>query len=347
MRSRLPTLVAVAILVALSLPAIAGARSAHSAAEAARAEHDRIVAYWTPERIAAARPRDMVRTVVGFTVAPKPIAKPGGGGGGGNVKGASWTGDGIIEKQSGRILFSMSGGQWICSGSVVTNGAASDGFSTILTAGHCVTDGPNTWASNFMFIPDFDEGPVYPTSQPCSKSGQVYGCWTATRLAANAAFVSGGGFGNDTVDVDYGFAYVGLGGFNNTDLDVTVGGAYALNPDLEALNVQQWAFGYPAEGRYKGKDLIYCTNATSSLINDPYGATTWGMACNMNGGSSGGPWVTGTPDPGSTAGSVSSLNSYGYSNLNGYMFGPRFDGDTTAVLNAVINNASGGVAIVH
>ena len=197
-----------------------------------------------------------------------------------------------------------------------------------------------------MFIPDFDEGPVYPTSQPCSKSGQVYGCWTATRLAANAEFVNGGGFGADTLDVDYGFAYVGLGGFENTDLDITVGGSYPLKTDATALSVQQWAFGYPAEARYKGKDLIYCTNATASLINDPSGANTWGMACNMNGGSSGGPWNTGTPDPGTNAGTVSSVNSYRYSVLN-YMFGPKFDGDTATVLNAVINDASGGVAIVH
>jgi V8-like Glu-specific endopeptidase len=344
MRSRLPALVAVAVLVALSLPAIAGARSAPSAAEAARAEHDRIVAYWTPERIAAARPRDIVRTVVGFTVAPKPIAKPGrGGGGGGNVTGASWGGasQDVIRSQSGRILFTMSGGQWICSGSVIST--ASNTQSVILTAGHCVTDGPTTWASNFMFIPDFDEGPNY----TCNSSGQVFGCWTATRLAANTAFVSGGGFGNDTLDVDYGFALVGLGGKASADLETTVGGGYTLNTTLEALNVQQWAFGYPAEGRYKGKDLIYCTNATTSLINDPYGADTWGMACNMNGGSSGGPWNTGTTDPGTIAGSVSSLNSYGYSNLRGYMFGPKFDGDTITVLNAVISGNGGGVAVVH
>jgi hypothetical protein len=337
MRSRLPAIVAVALLVALSIPAVVSAGSARTAAQA---EHDRIIAYWTPARIAAAKPRDFVKTVVGYTQAPRPNAKPGGSG---NVIGASWggTSQDIIRKQSGRILFTMDGGQWICSGSVISTSSTTQ--SVVLTAGHCVNEG-SSWASNLMFIPDFDEGPDY----TCNSSGQVFGCWTATRVAAHADFVSGGGFGNDTVDVDYGFALFGAGGKSPAgDLETRVGGGYSLNISLEALNVQQWAFGYPAAGRYRGKDLVYCTNATASLIDDPYGANTWGMNCNMTGGSSGGPWVTGTTNPGLDEGTVSSLNSYGYSNLN-YMFGPKFDNDTNTVLGDVIDGTpTPGVSAVH
>ena len=51
------------------------------------------------------------------------------------------------------------------------------------------------------------------------------------------------------------------------------------------------AFGYPAAGRYNGKDLTYCTGPT---FNDQYNDNlTWGIACNMTGGSSGGPWIAG------------------------------------------------------
>ncbi len=50
-----------------------------------------------------------------------------------------------------------------------------------------------------------------------------------------------------------------------------------------------YAFGYPAAGRYKGKDLTYCAgNIFTDQYNDDQ---TWGMACNMTGGSSGGPWL--------------------------------------------------------
>jgi hypothetical protein len=334
MRSRLPAIVAVALLVALSIPAVVSAGSAKSAAQA---EHERIIAYWTPARIAAAQPRDFVKTVVGFTRAPSPKARPGGGG---NVTGASWggTSQDIIRKQSGRILFTMDGGQWICSGSVINTTSSTQ--SVVLTAGHCVNEG-SSWASNLMYIPDFDEGPDY----TCNSAGQVFGCWTATRVAAHRDFVNGGGFGNDTVDVDYGFALFGSGGKANADLEATVG-AYGLKTTATALNVQQWAFGYPAAGKYKGKDLVYCTNATASLIEDPYGADTWGMNCNMTGGSSGGPWVTGTTSPGTNEGTASSVNSYGYNGLT-YMFGPKFDGDTTSVYNAIVAGSSNTVGIVH
>lgn len=332
MRSRVSALIGVALLVALTLPAVAGARSGIAAAQA---EHNRIVAYWTPERVAHAQWKSYERQADGTF---KPNAKPGGGSGA--VTGASWTGNGIIEKQSGRILFHQGTGDWICSGSVVTNGQASNGYSTVLTAGHCAYDGTDGWATDWMFIPDFDDAPTYTCGQT------VYGCWTATNLAVNTTFYTGGGFGtNQTVAVDYAFAIVGLGGKTNSDLDVTVGGAYALKTSPTALNVQQWAFGYPAAGRYHGKDLVYCTNSGgTSLINDPNGADTWGMACNMTGGSSGGPWVTGTTNPGTIAGQASSVNSYGYSGLT-YMFGPKFNSQTTNVLNAVISGSGSGATL--
>lgn len=332
MRSRTIAIVTGAVLLALSLPAIAGAGSAPSAADAAQAEHARILAYWTPERMASARPRDFVMNAAGKLV---PNAKPGGGGGGGSgaVTGASWTGNGAIEQRSGRVYFTMGGSNWICSGSAIADGGT-NGYSTVLTAGHCVYDGADGWATFWMYIPDFDDAPTY----TCAST--IHGCWTATRLGANADFVGGGGFGNDTVHVDYGFALVGPGGTSTTaELD-GVTGSYGLKTGPTSLSDTQWAFGYPAAGRYKGKDLVYCKG---SLINDPYGSDTWGMACNMTGGSSGGPWLHGTTSPADGSGLVSSVNSYGYSNLT-YMFGPKFNGETSTVHADVISgSASPGV----
>ena len=48
-------------------------------------------------------------------------------------------GNGIVEKQSGRILFTMGGIDYICSGSVVDSGNDAT-YSTVLSAGHCVYD---------------------------------------------------------------------------------------------------------------------------------------------------------------------------------------------------------------
>lgn len=335
MRSRLPAIVAVALLVALSIPTVVSAKAAPSAELRERAA---TLAYWTAERIANAKPKDLVKTVVGYTQAPKPQAKPGGGAGGA-VIGSSWGGSShdTIRVRSGRILFHQGNGDWICSGSVVTDGTTSTGYSTVLSAGHCVYDGADGWATKWVFMPDFDEGPVY---NDCANT--EFGCWTATRLAVHHTFVAGGGFGtNQTVAVDYGFARVGLGGPQpNSQIDLDgLGGAYTLKTSGMTNAVQQWAFGYPAEGRYKGKDLIYCTNGTNSLINDPNGANTWGMNCNMNGGSSGGPWITGTTNPSTATGQASSVNSYGYSGLT-YMFGPKFNAATSTVLGDVADGSA-------
>ena len=339
MRVRI-SIVLAALAVTMALPglAAAGGGSAAAAAKAAKAEHNRIVSYWTPARIAGAQWKGYVRDANGKFHADK--GKPPSGGGGA-VTGASWTGNGAIEQRSGRIMFSTEGGDWICSGSVVNDGSTSNGYSIILTAGHCIYDGAEGWSFNFMYIPDFDDAPTYTCGQT------VHGCWTATRLAANTTFVNGGGFGtNQTVAVDYGFARVGLGGKTTPlrELDLVTGG-YSLNTASLANSVEKWAFGYPAEGRYKGKDLIYCKGQT---INDPNGANTWGVACNMNGGSSGGPWITGTTNPANYTVQTlaTSVNSYGYSGLN-YMFGPKFNSTTQAVANAAASGAGGGGATVH
>ena len=164
MRSRVAIVVTV-FLLALALPAAVGARSPGASPQSVRA---RTMAYWTPARIANATPRDFVKAPSGAYV---PKARPGGGGGTGAVTGASWTGDGIIEKQSGRVLFTMGGSDYICSGSVVNSGNDST-YSTVLSAGHCVYDAADGWATNWMYIPDFDDAPTY----TCSAT--AYGCET-------------------------------------------------------------------------------------------------------------------------------------------------------------------------
>ena len=324
-----------ALTLSVVLPGAAGPANAvrtDRGTAATRAEDARVLAYWTPARIANAKFRDYLRTDTGRIV---PNARPGGGG-----TGASWPNGGAIQQRSGRILFSSGGSDWICSGSVVNDTSTSNGYSVVLTAGHCVFDGNDGWSYNFLYLPNFDAEPSY----DCTTRAD--GCWRANLLSAHDDFVPEG-FGTDeTVRVDYAFARVGLriAGGGTAELDAATGG-YGLNTASVANNVTKWAFGYPAEGRYKGKDLIYCTGPTSD---DPYGAPTWGMACNMNGGSSGGPWILGTTDPAvySAGTLLTSVNSYGYSGLT-YMFGPKFNTETqTVYTSAVSGTASSGASVV-
>ena len=76
MRVTRPALVALLLLALTAAPAAATRPSADAAA---RAEHDRVVRFWTPERMASATPRDFVRTPTGFVPASNHRGKPGGG----------------------------------------------------------------------------------------------------------------------------------------------------------------------------------------------------------------------------------------------------------------------------
>ena len=333
MRPRVPALITALFLLA-ALPGTAGARGG----DALRSEHDRILAYWTPARIANAKPRDYVMTASGSLIpAAKPPGTPGGGPGGGGggdggggggsvptVTGASWNDGGAIEERSGRVLFSDNDGNWICSASVVSDGSTSNGFSLVVSAGHCAYNGSGGFASNWMYMPDFDAYPSY------NCATRPLGCWTATDLFLWTAFVSGGGFGGGTLSYDWSIARVGLGGSSgNTELDSLAGG-YSLKTSGNGVSDAAWAFGYPAAQKYKGYDLVYCAGTT---VSDPYGRPTWGLGCDMTGGSSGGPWLVDTVDPAGGSGSIASVNSYGYTGLK-YMFGPIFNANTQATYNA-------------
>jgi hypothetical protein len=306
-RRRLPALLAATLLlVAFAAPA--------AARDDARARHDRIVAHWTAARMAAATPRD-------FSLDPGrgfvPNRPPGSGGG---VVGASWTGGGQILQASGKVYFEMGGGAYVCSGAAANDGRA--GYSLVLTAAHCAFDeSTGKFATNWLFIPNFDGSPTFTCAQT------IHGCWTAQALVVHEGYATAGGFNAQATLHDFAFAVVGPGGKSGSaQLDGTVGSfpiTFSAFPD----GTQMYAFGYPAAGRYKGKDLTYCAGP---VFSDPYNdELTYGMTCNMTGGSSGGPWLSSfTSSTGS--GTLSSVNSYGYSGVKA-MHGPKFDSNTADV----------------
>jgi hypothetical protein len=303
--------------VALAALSVAPALAADSSAAAARAEHQRIVNYWTSERVAAAKPRDFVRTSQGF----KPAARPGGSGA---VTGASYTGGGPVTQSVGKVFFHMAGGDWQCSGSVANDGNRS-GSSLVLTAGHCAVDETTgEFATNWVFIPAWDEQPAT-FSTACSAS--KYGCWTATALVAHHSFANAGGFNEQATRYDFAFAVVGAGGKSGTQLD---GQFTAFNVTINTVSAgaQMAAFGFPAAGKYHGNDLTWCSGPIfTDASNNNF---TWGMACDMTGGSSGGGWLANFSNGN---GALGSLNSYGYSGVKN-MYGPKFNNDTQAVYTA-------------
>jgi len=318
------------LLVAFAVPVQAADRAG---AGHARAEHERILAYWTPERMASAIPRDFVRSPGGdFQPRPKPDnpgGGGGGGGGGGNVTGASWNGGGAVKTASGKVFFTMAGTRYVCSGAVVNDGRA--GYSLVLTAGHCTYDETGeAFATNWMFYPDYDSSPT----SNCTNTR--FGCWTASALVVHDGYASAGGFNTQATLHDWGFAVVRAGGHANTQLDTTVG-SFPIQFSAVADNTSVHAFGYPAAQKYKGNDLVYCAGPT---LSDPYNdELTYRLTCDMTGGSSGGPWFSSfTESTGS--GTLRSVNSYGYNGVKA-MHGPKFNGltqQTYSVANGATSN---------
>jgi hypothetical protein len=321
---RSKTAVAAALFTVLALLPLAAAPVLAGDAQAkAKAEQQRIVNYWTAERIANAKPRDFVKTADGKFV---PKAKPGGGG-----TGASWTLGGPVVQRTGKVLFTMDGGNWVCSASAVNDSRST--FSLVLTAGHCAYDEVNhVHATNWIYVPSFDTAPTFTCAQT------TYGCWTAQGLVVDSGFATAGSFNTQATVHDFAIAIVGAG-TKGTQLDAL--GTYPIAYPAISTGNPVHAFGYPAAGKYHGNDLTYCNGNT---FNDPNNANlTWGIACNMTGGSSGGPWLGSFTQAGS--GTLTSLNSYGYSGLSN-MYGPKFNANTQAVYNRANTSTSNQVVTV-
>jgi len=302
----------------------------------AGSQRDAVIAYWTPARIAAAKPRDL--KPLGHMNANR--GKPGGGGAGA-VGGASWANGGAVLDQTGKVFFHMGGGDWQCSGSVVSDGGRA-GYSIVLTAGHCAIDETTgEFASNWVFMPNWDTQPATFTT---ACTGTLYGCWTTAGgggIYVHWGFAHAGAFNNQAVTHDWAFAVVGPGGKSNAQLDAAkgsggVGTGYAIQFSGVSSGNRLEAFGYPAAGKYHGNDLTWCAGNIAVDVASSNGSTnnaTWGMACDMTGGSSGGPWFANLNETNGSGGTLSSLNSYGYSGVV-KMFGPKFNANTLATFNA-------------
>lgn len=319
-----------ALLMMISVLAAAGA-GAPAERPGVSDEHKRIVEFWTNERVAQAIPRDFVLTNNGtFRPEKKPDkpGKPGGGGGDSTaITGASWAGSEVVADTTGKVLFALGTSYYVCSASVVTDMALDR--SIVLTAAHCAYDlDTDVFATNWMFIPNYDEDPVRldAAGNFCSKT--LHGCWTAESLVVHSGYTSAGGFNEDAVVFDFAFAVMRSGGHGEVLVETLGSQAIDFTPDDGVgTGTVVDAFGYPAARPYRGKDLVYCEGEPGfdpNVSNDG----TYKLACDMTGGSSGGPWLMDLGENGQ--GTLVSLNSYGYSGDKS-MHGPKFNDSTAAV----------------
>jgi hypothetical protein len=285
----------VSVLAVLVVGITAAAADAKNVVGArVNANPEAVRAYWTPERMRNAIPRDVVR---GGQPA-QPNAKPGGGGSGpaGTAVLATWPSTMDLTYTNGKVYFSDNGVAYVCSGTAVN----SQNGSVVWTAGHCVNDGPNNrFYDNWTFKPAFNSGKILPT-------------FVAAQLYTSSEWANEREFGKD-----FGAAVVGTEGGQTLEQALDGLGrdlAYGT-PTTVGRPLNAW--GYPAAGKFNGQRLYHCDSAIK--YNDSNASpVTMGIPCTMTGGSSGGAWI----DP--STGLQVSNNSYGYSSLKNVMFGPQF-----------------------
>lgn len=294
------------------------------AAATTQAAQERVEDYWTEERMRAAVPADVLvadrdKSSAGDLVPAGAPAVVGAreinaGQGNGNKKvmraaaeiGEEYNGGGDVVATTGKVFFTLGGNNFVCSGSAVS----SANEDVVLTAGHCLNEGPGDYATNFAFVPAYDDG------------ARPYGTFTARALLTTSQWANQGDF-----DYDVGFAVMNTrNGQHLTD----VVGSQPIGFNL-SRGQYAYSFGYPAASPYDGSDLVWCHGQTSD---DRWGGSNdYALSCNMTGGSSGGPWFT-SYDTGAGEGVLTSVNSFGYNGLADTMFGPYLGSTAQSVYQA-------------
>jgi V8-like Glu-specific endopeptidase len=337
-RSRKLAILLVSLAVVMALPGAVAAGGPSPQAQS-RAE---VLKFWTPERMKSAKWLDVVydpATKQGKLVTRSQFQPS-------NTNDGSWNGSADnsndeMARVTGRVYFAFGRSAYICSGSVIRD-ADRTNYSTVLTAAHCTFDQKRQrFATQWMFIPDFDVAPTY----TCAST--FLGCWNAVSIVTRSEFTSSRKLTVNALQHDWAFVVVGGGGKTGTalQLDAAVNLAAGqtglqLATSAQSNGTTVTAIGYPAGSPYDGRNLTYCQGPVGRDSNTSN--TTYRLSCLMTGGSSGGPWVL-NGGQGFNAWATS-LNSYGYSGDTN-MYGPIFGSDTLATFNLAQTKTSGNVAI--
>lgn len=215
-------------------------------------------------------------------------------------------------RTTGKLFFSQGGRDFVCSATALT----SQNQRLVWTAGHCVAQGDGrTWSTNVAFVPAYRDGAA------------PFGMWPACGLYTTTAWFQAGDFAED------------LGAIKTCDradgarLQQVVGaiGFLANGPRNQHWN----AFGYPAAAPFNGQTLHTCQAARA--LDDEGSPRTVGIGCNMNGGSSGGPWIVDFARQSQAGNYLNGITSYGYSDLPNVLFSPYF-GDAFLNLRTLAMN---------
>jgi len=337
-------LLAAAGLSAYGVP-LAQADGHGSTPSANRAEDQRVADYWTKNDFANmrnAKDLSVIRSTMQPNAAPGKIkigaqrlinaaslsssaSRP-------TKLGGKWTKGGRVAKTSGRVFFTIPKGEpgagaYSCSGSV----APANNKAIVITAGHCVNDANEHWATNssgkvtgdkrpgkyvtnWLFVPGYNGNASNPAP---------YGEFHATALRANPHWINSADF-----NYDVGMATVGgeVGGPHKGALVANAQGTQGLGFNLPRHQYVE-NFGFPAGAPYNGKVLDNSTGnalnadangsakGNSAATDDPNGSNDQVVRSNLTGGASGGPWFYNLNES-TGVGTQISVNSFSYPGLS-------------------------------
>jgi hypothetical protein len=202
---------------------------------------------------------------------------------------------------AGVLFFSYGGGDWRCSASSIGNYA-------IWTAGHCVEWGAGGgWASNWVFVPGYANGKAL--------KGIWYGytAWTTTAWANNS-----------DERYDYGGVILDtLGGLRISQVVGNWGFAWNWTRQLAWM-----AIGWPAESPFSGAWQAVCASSFAYADASFGSPNTKGIGCDQTGGASGGPWVWKFYANPTNHNYLNGNTTYRYVGYPEELFSPHFDTDT-------------------
>jgi V8-like Glu-specific endopeptidase len=281
---------------------LSGGPSISEAAAIARVER-----FWTPQRMAEAKPLDYVSDGSG-----RPSLRPGAPESAGGAS-ASYAPVATPEvppySVEGRIFVKQGDLKGYCSGTAINSPTR----QLVLTAGHCVNSGPRRvgppLASNFLeFVPAYDGG-VAP-----------FGAFVSQRPTIRA-LPQWTNHGNPDFDMGAFLTYPNSEGVNVAD---AVGGGASIVLDVTRHQTFK-TFGYPGKKTHmEGCESPYVgDDATTYSFPGP---PTMAVKCRWAPGASGGGWLIGDGSQ------VNGINTYLLLTDKSRTFGPYFTTETIGKL---------------
>jgi len=266
----------------------------------------RTVRYWTPARMASARPLDLVLDQRGEPSLR--LGRPA------STASASFltisTPQAPPYSVNGRIFIRIGKKRGYCSGTAID----SPSRQLVLTAGHCVNAGSayrgNLWYRNLLFVPAYTAGKA------------PFGAFPAKR---NKVFALPQWTDHSNPDFDFG-AFLTHPNRRGVDVADAVGGGAAIALD-QPRNQSFASFGYPGNV----KRMQGCRSGYSGDDRLSYsfsGPPTLGIACHWAPGASGGGWLIGDGTQ------INGLNGYLHLDDRSRTYGPYFSAETVGKLVA-------------